>query len=59
MFALIVFVSCLFNDNLSVTQKLGSSVSIVSDYGLGPGDRGSIPGRGERFLLYPLCPDRL
>jgi hypothetical protein len=24
-----------------------------------PGDRGSIPGRGKRFFLYPLCPDRL
>jgi hypothetical protein len=24
-----------------------------------PGDRGSIPGRGKEFFLYPLCPDRL
>jgi hypothetical protein len=31
-------------------QEPGSSVSIVSDYGLG--DRGSIPGRGER--IFPL-----
>jgi len=24
-----------------------------------PGDRGSIPGGGKGFFLYPLCPDRL
>jgi hypothetical protein len=24
-----------------------------------PGDRGSIPGRGKGFFLYPLCPDRI
>jgi hypothetical protein len=24
-----------------------------------PGDRGSIPGRGKGFFLYPLCSDRL
>jgi hypothetical protein len=35
----------------------GSSVSIVPDYRLG--DRGSIPGRGKGFFLYPLCPDQL
>jgi hypothetical protein len=34
-----------------------SSGSIVSGYGLD--DRGSIPGRGKGFFLYPLCPDRL
>jgi hypothetical protein len=34
-----------------------SSGSIVSDYGLD--DRGSIPGGGKGFFLYPLCPDRL
>jgi hypothetical protein len=33
------------------------SGSIVSDYGLD--DRGSIPGRGKGYFLYPLCPDRL
>jgi hypothetical protein len=37
-----------------------SSVNIVYDYGAGrPGDRGSIPGSGKGFFLYPLCPDRL
>jgi hypothetical protein len=34
-----------------------SSGSIVSDCGLD--DRGSIPGGGKGFFLYPLCPDRL
>jgi hypothetical protein len=37
-------------------SETGSSVSIVSAYGLG--DRGSIPGRGER--IFPLtCVSRL
>jgi hypothetical protein len=40
-----------------VCVEPGSSVSIVSDYGLD--DRGSIPDRGRGFLLYPLRPDRL
>jgi hypothetical protein len=40
-----------------VIKEPGSSGSIVSDYGLD--DRGSIPGRGKGFFLYPLCPDRL
>jgi hypothetical protein len=31
----------------------GSSVSIVTSYGLG--DRGSIPDGGGGFFLYPLC----
>jgi hypothetical protein len=35
----------------------GSSVSIVSDYGLDY--RGSIPDRGRGFFLSPLRPDRL
>jgi hypothetical protein len=39
------------------SRSWGSSVSIVSDYG--QGDRGSIPGRGKGFFLWPLCPDRL
>jgi hypothetical protein len=41
--------------------SLVSSGSIVSALRTGPpGDRGSIPGRGEkRSFLYPLCPDRL
>jgi hypothetical protein len=37
--------------------ELGSSVSIVFDYGLD--DWGSIPGRGKGFFLYPLSPDWL
>jgi hypothetical protein len=39
------------------TKSRGSSVSIVSDYGLD--DRSSIPDRGRGFFLYPLRPDRL
>jgi hypothetical protein len=35
----------------------GSSVSIVTDYGLD--DRGSIPDRGRGFFFYSLRPDRL
>jgi hypothetical protein len=35
----------------------GSSVSIVSDYGLD--GCGSIPDRGRGLFLYPLHPDRL
>jgi hypothetical protein len=35
---------------LFVIKSRGSSVSIVSDYGLG--DRGSIPGRGDK--IFPL-----
>jgi hypothetical protein len=35
----------------------GSSVSIVTGYGLG--DRGSIPDGGRGFFLYPLRPSRL
>jgi hypothetical protein len=35
----------------------GSSVSIVSDYGLD--DRGSILDRGRGFFFYPIRPDRL
>jgi hypothetical protein len=35
----------------------GSSVSIVSDYGLD--DWGSIPDRGRGFLFKPLHPDWL
>jgi hypothetical protein len=42
---------------LTLFRSRVSSGSMVSDYGLG--DRGSIPGRGNGFLLYPLCPDRL
>jgi hypothetical protein len=34
-----------------------SSVSVVSDYMLD--EWGSVPGRGKRLFLYPLCPDRL
>jgi hypothetical protein len=49
-------VSFLFNTTLFMSR--GSSVSIVSDYGLD--DRGSIPDRGRGFFL-PLAfrPDRL
>jgi hypothetical protein len=36
---------------VSVVGSRGSSVSIVSDYGLG--DRGSIPGRGKK--IFPLA----
>jgi hypothetical protein len=42
---------------LSVIRSRGSSVSIVSDYGLD--DRGSIPDKGRRFFFQPLRPDRL
>jgi hypothetical protein len=38
-------------------RSRGSSVSIVSDYGLN--DRCSIPDRGSVFFLQPLRPDRL
>jgi hypothetical protein len=31
--------------------ETGSSVSVVYDYGLRPGESGSIPGRGNRFFL--------
>jgi hypothetical protein len=30
--------------------ETGSSVSVVYDYGLRPGESGSIPGRGNRFF---------
>jgi hypothetical protein len=42
---------------ISLFRSRVSSGSIVSDYGLD--DRGSIPGRGKGFFLYPLCPDGL
>jgi hypothetical protein len=35
-------------------REPGSSVSIVTSYGLG--DQGSIPERGGVFFLYPPCP---
>jgi len=38
-------------------RSWGSSVNIVSDYRLD--DRGSIPCRGKRFLLQPVCPGQL
>jgi hypothetical protein len=34
------------------------SVSVCLQTGR-PGDRGSIPGRGNEFFLWPLCPDQL
>jgi hypothetical protein len=40
-----------------ITWSHGSSVSVVSDYGLD--DRGSIPDRGRGFFLQPLSPDWL
>jgi hypothetical protein len=43
---------CSINMHLKEIGEAGSSVSLVSGYGLD--DRGSIPGRGK-----PLCPDRL
>jgi hypothetical protein len=40
-----------FNDASVKRSEPGTAVSIVSDYGGGqPGDRGSIPGRGERIF---------
>jgi hypothetical protein len=43
-----------------IWRNRGSSVSIVCDYVLvGPGDRGSMPGRGKRFFLKSVSPDRL
>jgi hypothetical protein len=39
---------------LYIPSESGSSVSIVTGYGLG--DRGSIPDRGGGFLLYSLRP---
>jgi hypothetical protein len=38
-------------------RSQGSSVSIVSDYGLD--NQGSIPRRGKGFSFQPLCPDWL
>jgi hypothetical protein len=38
-------------------RSWASSVSVVPDYRLG--DRGSIPGTGNGFFLYPMCPDQL
>jgi hypothetical protein len=60
--------SCLVNVNddfslcaafllLIYLWSRGSSVSIVSDYGLD--DRGSIPDRARGFPLQTLRPDRL
>jgi hypothetical protein len=49
---------CSFSEPAILTYMgQGSSVSIVSGYGLDDRDRGSIPGRG--FFLWPLCPDQL
>jgi hypothetical protein len=41
----------------TIRRSRGSSVSIVTDYGLD--DRGSIPDRGRGFLFQSLRPDRL
>jgi hypothetical protein len=47
--------SPLLNAVASTTPKVlpGSSVSVVSGYGLG--DRGSVPGRGKRDFSSKLC----
>jgi hypothetical protein len=49
-----------FNSLMDVCCEPGSSVSIVSDYGL---DDRAIEFRSsaeaKRFLLWPVCPERL
>jgi hypothetical protein len=47
--------SVIFEVLTLVSRRRGSSVSIVSGYGLD--DRGDRGGKG--FFLQPLCPDQL
>jgi hypothetical protein len=54
------FKSSLFSAPFIYLRSRGSSVSIVSDYGLDDWAIGGlIPGRGKGFFLQPQCPDRL
>jgi hypothetical protein len=44
-------------DGMIILNGWAISVSVVCDYRLK--DKGSIPGRGKGFFLYPLCSEHL